>query len=97
MPPVRSYRTISPLPLPCGGGGVFLLHFPSGHPASPLASIAPCEARTFLSSLRRRDHPAHSAGDYIMGKNFSEKLLFHKVFSSTGFRVIPSENLFTKP
>ena len=34
-----------------GAGGIFLLHFPSGHPARPLACTLPCEARTFLSTL----------------------------------------------
>ncbi len=31
-----------------GPGGIFLLHFPSGRPARPLACTLPCEARTFL-------------------------------------------------
>src|SRR5690606_13699830 len=54
---VRSYRTLSPLPEPAArlSAGTrapavcFLCHFPSGHPAWPLASTLPCEARTFLS------------------------------------------------
>jgi len=38
MPPVRSYRTISPLPQPVKvNGGLFLWHFPSGCPDQPLA------------------------------------------------------------
>ena len=78
IPPVRSYRTISSLLLRCKQfrSGIFLLHFPSGHPALPLASIAPCEARTFLRDVSRqpgccfrlRDHPSHSARDCIMGR-----------------------------
>ena len=35
----------------------FLLHFPSGRPALPLASILPCGVRTFLSPLRPRAQP----------------------------------------
>ena len=34
---------------PTGRGGMFLWHFPSGHPAPPLAGILPGGARTFLS------------------------------------------------
>ena len=37
--PVRSYRTISPLPRAEARGGMFLWHFPSGRPARPLAGI----------------------------------------------------------
>jgi hypothetical protein len=57
--PVRSYRTISTLPvrrLPkqsSPSAVCFLLHFPSGHPALPLASIPPCGVRTFLSDAPR--------------------------------------------
>ena len=32
-------------------GGMFLWHFPSGHPAPPLAGILPGGARTFLPSV----------------------------------------------
>src|SRR3954468_5357238 len=36
---VRSYRTVSPLPVPEGPSAVcFLWHFPAGHPDWPLAS-----------------------------------------------------------
>lgn len=45
MTPVRSYRTISPLPMTAV---YFLWHFPSGRPARTLSGIAPCGARTFL-------------------------------------------------
>ncbi len=45
IPPVRSYRTISPLPQ---AAVLFLWHFPSGCPARTLSGIAPCGARTFL-------------------------------------------------
>ena len=45
---VSSYLAVSPLPLPEGRGGMFLWHFPSGHPAPPLAGILPGGARTFL-------------------------------------------------
>jgi len=61
--PVGSYLTISPLPgsrllvvppymkLP---GGMFLWHFPWGHPHWPLASILLCGVRTFLGRCRPR-------------------------------------------
>jgi hypothetical protein len=50
---VRSYRTISPLPVPRrraigGHRRYFLRHFPAGHPGRPLAATVPCPARTFL-------------------------------------------------
>jgi len=46
---VRSYRTISPLPVPMGTSAVyFLWHFPAGRPGWPLATTVPCPARTFL-------------------------------------------------
>ncbi len=53
---VSSYLAVSPLPLRRGRGGMFLWHFPSGHPAPPLAGILPGGARTFLppSSGRAR-------------------------------------------
>ena len=58
--PVRSYRTLSPLPGPEGPPtpkhgthesalAVYsLLHLPSGHPDRELPGILPCGARTFL-------------------------------------------------
>src|SRR5690606_10472017 len=48
--PVRSYRTISPLPRPSEEhrGGLFLWHFPSAHAARPLAGTLPEGVRTFL-------------------------------------------------
>jgi len=45
---VRSYRTISPLPVHKNVGGIFLLHFPSAHAAQALPGTLPCGARTFL-------------------------------------------------
>ena len=48
---VRSYRTVSPLPDPRRSPAVYsLLHFPSRRRASPLASMLPVGARTFLSA-----------------------------------------------
>jgi hypothetical protein len=53
---VRSYRTISPLPVePFTWDGPtwavsFLWHFPSGFPGSALPTILPCGVRTFLES-----------------------------------------------
>jgi hypothetical protein len=43
-----SYLPISPLPPPHGAGGMFLWHFPSGHPDRTLSCTSPYEARTFL-------------------------------------------------
>ena len=49
---VRSYRTISPLPLPANWylGGIFLLHCPSARAAQALPGTLPYGARTFLHS-----------------------------------------------
>ena len=52
-PPVRSYRTISPLPATGSRvarrlGGVFLWHFPAGFPGSALPTTLPFGVRTFL-------------------------------------------------
>ena len=50
--PVRSYRTLSPLPVPhreAGPSAVYsLLHFPSPYGARVLPGTLPCGARTFL-------------------------------------------------
>ena len=62
--PVGSYPTISPLP-PINEGGMFLCHFPSGHPAWALPSAPPGGARTFLPSPPRAGtggHPVYWAG-----------------------------------
>ena len=46
---VRSYRTISPLPAPCGTSAVcFLWHFPWARAPQALPGTLPCGARTFL-------------------------------------------------
>lgn len=59
---VRSYRTVSAFPLYKTAESSFLWHFPSGHPALPLAGTLPCGVRTFLTGLEGpRDHPAHSS------------------------------------
>jgi len=53
-------------PSPVGSGGpsavCFLLRFPSGRPALPLASILPCGVRTFLPPRRPRPQPEPPAG-----------------------------------
>ena len=52
---VRSYRTISPLPVPerAGPSAVcFLRHFPSARAAQVLPGVLPCGARTFLHATR---------------------------------------------
>src|SRR5271155_2585038 len=50
---VRSYRTISPLPLPLARhlGGIFLLHFPWTRAPQALPGTVPYGARTFLHPL----------------------------------------------
>ena len=54
--PVRSYRTLSPLPVPHREAGpsavCSLLHFPSPHGARALPGTLPCGARTFLRRSR---------------------------------------------
>ena len=52
--PVRSYRTISPLPATEATGGMFLWHFPSARAARPLAGTLSGEVRTFLPPFRGR-------------------------------------------
>ena len=51
-------------------GGLFLLHFPGGHPRLTLSAILPCEARTFLTVIPfgtiPRDRPAESLSNYII-------------------------------
>ena len=50
--------------LPSEDGGIFLLHFPGGHPRRTLSVILPCDARTFLAIIPfgdiSRDCPAQS-------------------------------------
>ena len=48
--PVRSYRTLSPLPVPLARPSAvcFLWHFPSSRDARALPGTLPCGARTFL-------------------------------------------------
>ncbi len=54
-PLVRSYRTVSPLPVRCPEASpsavCSLWHFPAGHPDWPLTSTLPCGVPTFLSSF----------------------------------------------
>ena len=58
--PVRSYRTLSPLPVPPGGPSAVcsLRHFPSPRDARALPGTLPCGARTFL-----RQRLGRPAGD----------------------------------
>ena len=53
---VRSYRTISPLPVPVARPSAvyFLWHFPSARAAQALPGALPCGARTFLRPVERR-------------------------------------------
>jgi len=46
---VRSYRTLSPLPLLKTKAVCSLLHLSSAHAAQTLSGTSPCGARTFLS------------------------------------------------
>ena len=55
--PVRSCRTISPLPRLAALGGMFLWHFPSGRPARPLAGIAALRSPDFPLARRASGHP----------------------------------------
>jgi hypothetical protein len=68
---VRSYRTVSPLPV-LRRAVCFLLHCPASHLDWPLASTLPCEARTFLSRRRLRaaasDHLDLS--EFCRGRSF---------------------------
>jgi hypothetical protein len=61
---VRSYRTVSPLPLRRTGSAVcFLLPCPASYLDWPLASTLPCGAPTFLNPvicMPSRGHPANS-------------------------------------
>jgi len=64
---VRSYRTISPLPQSPSRRMIaeavyFLLHFPSRRRASPLASMLPVGARTFLSGQTPKGSPKRPPG-----------------------------------
>jgi hypothetical protein len=77
-PPVRSYRTISPLPVPDESGHrryLFCGTDPWSRDRSALPTILSCGARTFLPVVatgepetlanqqhRHGDHPAHSVG-----------------------------------
>ena len=45
---VVSYTAFPPLPVPCGTGGLSLLHWPWSRLHRTLSGILPCEARTFL-------------------------------------------------
>src|SRR5262245_60176466 len=60
---VRSYRTVSPLPVRARSPSAVssLWHFPAGHPDWALPSIVPCGVRTFLGPIVSvRGRPADS-------------------------------------
>ena len=70
--PVRSYRTISPLPRK--RGGMFLWHFPSSRLARVLPGTLPGGARTFLppdKSGRRPPSPLAPAQVYRMKRDLA--------------------------
>ena len=56
---MRSYRTVSPLPVGLAPpSAVFsLLHFPAGHPVWQLASTLPYGAPTFLDVVEATPRP----------------------------------------
>jgi hypothetical protein len=57
---VRSYRTVSPLPLKVAVCSLW--HFPASHLGLPLAITLLCEVRTFLGYLAViRGRPANSS------------------------------------
>ena len=73
--------------LPSEDGGLFLLHFPGGHPRRTLSVILPCDARTFLTVIPfgaiPRDCPIQSKVLYpkprlLSRKNLEKRLLFTK-------------------
>ena len=70
---VRSYRTVSPLPvLPEEPSAVCsLLHFPSPRGARPLAGTLPCGARTFLE--RPCGPPRSSLASQIVKQSAQER------------------------
>ncbi len=57
-PLVRSYRTVSPLPLRCRKGGLSLWHYPSRRRAWALPSTLPFGARTFLPRILQGGRPS---------------------------------------
>jgi len=70
---VRSYRTVSPLPVPVSRPSAVcsLWHFPAGRPDWHLASTLPSGAPTFLNSTQlkadpSRDHPADSPSRTVL-------------------------------
>ena len=66
-----------------GRGGLFLLHFPGGHPRRTLSVILPCEARTFLTVIPfgtiPRDCPIQSPS--IITKYFIKVKAHKKVYN----------------
>src|ERR1700737_4673251 len=60
-PLVRSYRTVSPLPVRCREAApsavCSLWHFPAGRPDWPLTSPLPFGVPTFLGPFQRRRTP----------------------------------------
>src|SRR6478672_1092457 len=56
---VRSYRTVSPLPVPVARPSAvcFLWHFPAGRPDWPFASTLPSGAPTFLDPVTAEAEP----------------------------------------
>ncbi len=84
---VSSYLAFPPLPRALRPfGGLFLLHFPGGHPRLTLSAILPCEARTFLTVIPfgtiPRDRPAKLRIYYTTSPPFcQDKKIFHLLSS----------------
>ena len=78
--PVRSYRTLSPLPvLLAEPSAVFsLLHFPSPYDARVLPGTLPCGARTFLQRTLERTRQRSLLARSPRTRNPAEKAGFHR-------------------
>ena len=78
-PPLRCAFTAPFHPYRQIDGGIFLLHFPSGHPAWPLASILPCAARTFLrlSPATTQTTPVRSLSRSVFDRKLNDGIYFN--------------------
>src|SRR5690606_26216155 len=66
---VRSYRTLSPLPAPCGTSAVcFLLHFPWARAPQALPGTLSTGARTFLPEPKVRGDCLASSRRYLSSR-----------------------------
>ncbi len=96
---MRSYRTVSPLPVRAEGPSsavCSLLHFPSGRPDWPLASTLPYGAPTFLDTVPVRGQtraaatrPAHRRGQSARAEHPVDRVSL--VAESAGAQLLPLE------